>query len=378
MTPFRVRIEAADVDDLRDRLRRTRWPDAETDPSQGVPLAELVDLCGYWAQQYDPWRIERRLNIFPQELLDIGGTRLHVVHARSADPAAVPLLLTHGWPGSVLEFLDVIGPLTAPDHGRAFHVICPSLPGYGFSPPPRETGWGIERIADAWAELMSALGYERFLASGGDWGTSITTELALRHPARLLGIHLTPPLVAAGDPPWTAGEQEAVRLLEAAVDDGAGYTEQQRTRPQTLGYALTDSPAGQLAWILERFRSWVDTAGTGDLWSVLTRDQVLDDVTLYWLTRTAASSARLYWESIGTVQQRLSSPPGPADLVRVPTACSVFRDVPRPSRRWAERRFPDIRYFSEPVRGGHFAAMEQPGIFVDEVRAGFDAILGPP
>jgi pimeloyl-ACP methyl ester carboxylesterase len=373
VAPFVVRTENADLEDLRDRLRRTRWPDAETvlDRSQGVRLAELQALCGYWAEEYDLLRLERRLNSLPQVLVEAGGTSIHAVHLRSSQPGAVPLLLTHGWPGSVLEFLDVVGPLAEPERGIAFDVICPSLPGYGFSPAPRTTGWGIERIADVWAELMTALGYDRFAASGGDWGTSITTQLALRHPDRLLGIHLTPPLVAPGPEPWTPEELAAVRLTEAAVDDGAGYTEQQRTRPQTLGYALTDSPVGQLAWILERFQSWTDSGG--DLWSVLTRDQVLDDVTLYWLTRTAASSARLYWESIATVQRWMSGPP--PDVVAVPTACSVFRDVPRPSRRWAEQRFRDIRSWSEPDHGGHFAAMEQPDLFVREVRAGFSAVL---
>jgi epoxide hydrolase len=367
--PFTVRFAQEDLADLRDRLRRTRWPDAETVPdrSQGVRLGELQALCAYWAEEYDLTRLERRLNAVPQVLAEVGGTTIHALHLRSSRPDAVPLLLTHGWPGSVLDFLDVIGPLA--EGVPAFDVVCPSLPGYGFSPAPRETGWGIERIAEAWADLMTDLGYDRFAASGGDWGTSITTRLALRHPDRLVGIHLTPPLVAPGPQPWTPEEQEAVRLTDAAIDDGAGYTEQQRTRPQTLGYALTDSPAGQLAWILERFQSWVD----GDLWSVLTRDQVLDDVTLYWLTRTAASSARLYWESIETIQRWMSG--APEDRIAVPTACSVFRDVPRPSRRWAEARFTDIRWWSEPARGGHFVALEQPDLFTEEVRAGFAAIL---
>jgi epoxide hydrolase len=378
MAPFRIEVPETDLGDLRRRLRRTRWPDAETvdDWSQGVPLAYLQQLCGYWADGYD-WRAtEARLNTWPQLMVEVGGLGLHVLHARSPHPGALPLVLTHGWPGSVVEFLDVLGPLTDPPaHGGnaadAFHVVCPSLPGCGFSEKPARAGWGVERIADAWAELMARLGYRRYGAAGSDWGTTISTLLAQRDRAHLAGILVVPPL-AAPDPATlgdlTPAEQAALADLQRSGREESGYSEQQATRPQTLGYGLVDSPAGLCAWIVEKFRAWTDNGGDPE--DALSRDQMLDDVMLYWLPGTGASSARLYWESIRLVSGWFTR--ATTDTVDVPTGCSIFpAEVPRASRRWAERRYTDIRHWNELDRGGHFAAFEQPALFVEEVRSFF-------
>jgi epoxide hydrolase len=378
VTPFRIDVPDADLDDLRERLRRTRWPEKEPvgDWSQGVPLAYLRELCRYWADDYD-WRAtEARLNGLPQFRTEIDGLGIHLLHVRSPHPGAVPLVITHGWPGSVVEFLDVIGPLTDPPaHGGAaadaFHVVCPSLPGYGFSDKPARPGWGVERIAAAWARLMRRLGYDRYGAQGGDWGTSISASLAQQDPDHVIGIHLTPPLAPA-DPATlddlTERERAALASLEHSAEWDSGYSREHATRPQTIGYALVDSPAALCAWVVEKFWSWADH--DGDLEHALTRDQLLDNLMLYWLPRTGASSARLYWESIRQVNEWISGPL--ADTVTVPTGCSIFpRELQRPSRRWAERRFTDIRHWNELERGGHFAAFEQPALFVDEVRAFF-------
>jgi pimeloyl-ACP methyl ester carboxylesterase len=372
MTPFRVRVDPAVIDDLRSRLRRTRWPEAETADGwrQGTPLAFARDLCAYWADGYDWPAAASRLNRHPQFHSEIDGLAVHFIHARSSRPDAVPLVMTHGWPGSVVEFAEVIGPLT----DRGFHVVCPSLPGYGFSGKPASPGWTVHRIADAWAELMARLGYPRFLAQGHDWGTSVSVALAQRHPDRVLGIHLMPPLVAP-DPATlgtlTAAERSALDDL-AAAESGDGYSHEQSTRPQTIGYALVDSPAALCTWIIEKFHAWTDHPG--DLTAVLTRDQLLDNLMLYWLPATGASAARLYWESFAEVQALFRA--GSIDVVRAPTGCSIFpKELPRPSRRWAERRFPDIRYWNEPTRGGHFAAFEQPALFVGEIEACARALL---
>ena len=380
-TPFE--IEAGDdvLADLRARLRRTRWPEPATAGGwvQGVPLAELRELCAYWADGYD-WRAsEARLNRMPQFRTTLDGLGIHFVHAPSPHPDAVPLVLTHGWPGLVVEFTKVIGPLTDPvAHGGAatdaFHVVCPSLPGYGFSDRPAGRGWTVERTADAWARLMERLGYARFVAAGHDWGTSISTSIAQQHPRKVIGIHLMPPLVAPDPATFdglTDAEEAALRDLAASGESGDGYSHEQSTKPQTIGYGLVDSPAALAAWIIEKFQAWTDC--DGDLFSVLTRDEVLDNLMLYWLPGTGASAARLYWESFRAVQAVFRS--GAPDVVRVPTACSIFpRENPRPSRRWAQKRFTDIRYWGEPARGGHFAAFEQPELFVAELRAGLRAL----
>jgi len=378
VTPFRIEIPDADLLDLRERLVRTRWPERETveDRSQGVPLAYMRELCGYWAAGYD-WRAtEARLNALPQFRTEIDGLWIHAIHVRSPHTDALPLVITHGWPGSIVEFLKVIGPLADPaahggDAADAFHVVCPSLPGYGFSDKPSGRGWDVERIADAWIRLMARLGYERYGAQGSDWGTSISTCIGQRDPDHVAGIHLTPPL-AAPDPATfdelTDAEAAALAELEYRREWEDGYTAEQSTRPQTLGYGLVDSPAGLCAWIVEKLWSWTDC--DGHLENVLTHDEILDNVMLYWLPGTGASAARLYWESIRQVRKRFTEPT--SDRVVVPTGCSIFpKEVPRPSRRWASTRYTDIRYWNELDKGGHFAAFEQPELFVDEVRSFF-------
>ncbi|MGS2644591.1 alpha/beta fold hydrolase [Streptosporangium sp. LJ11] len=378
VTPFRLHVPEADLRDLRDRLARTRWPEKETvdDWSQGVPLAYLRELCRYWAEKYD-WRAtERRLNALPQFRTTIDGLGIHFVHVRSPYEDALPLVLTHGWPGSIVEFLKVIGPLTDPsahggDAADAFHVVCPSLPGYGFSDKPVGTGWGVERIAAAWVRLMARLGYDRYGAQGSDWGTSITTSIGRQDPGHVAGIHLMPPL-AAPDPATmddlTDAERAALAALEQAQEWEDGYSLEQSTRPQTIGYGLVDSPALLCAWIVEKFRSWTDCDGHPE--NALGRDELLDNLMLYWLPGTGASAAQLYWESFKQVQRRFAD--ATTDVVTVPAGCSIFpKENPRPSRRWAAKRFTDIRHWNELDRGGHFAAFEQPEAFVDEVRTFF-------
>jgi epoxide hydrolase len=378
VTPFRIEIPEADLIDLRERLERTRWPDDETvdDWSQGVPLAYLRELCRYWAKGYD-WRAtETRLNALPQFRTEIDGLGIHFMHARSSHPNALPLIITHGWPGSIVEFLKVIGPLTDPtayggDPTDAFHVVCPSLPGYGFSDKPAQPGWNVERIANAWTRLMARLGYEHYGAQGGDWGTSIATSIGQQDAGHVAGIHLNPP-IAAPDPATfddlTEVERASLGALEHAEAWESGYSAQQSTKPQTLGYGLVDSPAGLCAWIVEKFWSWTDHHG--NLETLLTRDELLDNLMLYWLPGTGASSARLYWESFKQVSEWFSQ--STVDTVTVPTGCSIFpKDIPRPSRRWAAKRYTNILYWNELDMGGHFAAFEQPAAFVNEVRAFF-------
>jgi pimeloyl-ACP methyl ester carboxylesterase len=379
--PLHLDVPESELVDLRTRLRNARWPERETveDWSQGVPLAYLQDLCRSWAEEYD-WRAtEARLNGLSQFRTEIDGLGIHFMHVRSPHADALPLVLTHGWPGSIIEFLNVIGPLTDPTaHGGeafdAFHVVCPSLPGYGFSDKPTRPGWGIERIAAAWTVLMARLGYERYGAQGSDWGTSISASIGQQDPDHVVGIHLTPPL-APPDPATlddlTERERAALGSLEHAAEWESGYSREHATRPQTIGYALVDSPVSLAAWIIEKFWAWTDN--DGQLENVLTRHELLDNLMLYWLPRTGASSARLYWESIRKVDEWIS---GTAkDTVSVPIGCSIFpKEIQRPSRRWAEKRFLDIRYWNEPERGGHFAAFEQPELFVSEVRAFFQLV----
>jgi pimeloyl-ACP methyl ester carboxylesterase len=374
LRPFRIEVPEHALDDLRDRLRRTRWPESETvdDWSQGIPLAYMRDLCAYWAEEYD-WRTtEARLGGHPHYLTEIDGLDIHFLHVRSPHPGALPLVLTHGWPGSIVEFHKVLGPLTDPvAHGGeaadAFDVVCPSLPGYGFSGTPTAPGWGVERIARAWTELMGRLGYDRYGAQGGDWGSSVTTWMAQLDAEHLVGIHLNMPVVA----PTSLLLDDMSETEQAAVSDMAryqkvesGYAKQQATRPQTLGYGLVDSPVGQCAWIMEKFRSWTDCDGHPE--NVLTRDELLDNVMLYWLNGAGASSARLYWESFEQGGGHMG------DTIDVPTGCSIFpKELVRISRRWAETRFTDIRWWNELDAGGHFAAFEQPALFVDELRSFF-------
>jgi pimeloyl-ACP methyl ester carboxylesterase len=374
LRPFRIDVPDAELADLRERLRRTRWPEREPVPdwSQGVPLAYVQDLSAYWAEVYD-WRAtESRLNALPQFRTEIDGLGVHLLHVRSRHAEALPLVITHGWPGSIVEFLEAIGPLTDPeDPADAFHVVLPSLPGYGFSDRPASTGWGIERIAAASIELMRRLGYERYGAAGSDWGTSITAAVGRRDREHVAGIHLVPPL-APPDPATlddlTDRERDALAALEHAAEWDSGYSREHATRPQTIGYALVDSPVALCAWIVEKFWAWTDCDGHPE--NAIARDALLDNLMLYWLPRTGASSARLYWESIRQVNEWISG--RATDTVDVPAGCSIFpRELQRPSRRWAEKRFLDIRHWNELDRGGHFAAFEQPELFVDELRTFF-------
>ena len=381
MEPFQIDVPEAELDDLRERLKAARWPERETvdDWSQGVPLDYIRELCAHWADGYD-WRAtEARLNALPGYRAELDGLGIHLLHVRSPHRDALPLVMTHGWPGSIVEFLKVIGPLTDPgahggDSADAFHVVCPSLPGYGFSDKPRRPGWGVERIAAAWAELMARLGYERYGAQGSDWGTSISACIGQKDPEHVAGIHLTPPLAPPDRATFddlTDGERAALASLEHAAEWESGYSKEHATRPQTIGYALADSPVALCAWIVEKFWAWTDCGGHPE--NVLTRDELLDNLMLYWLPRTGASSARLYWESIRQVDELITGPVH--DIVEVPTGCSIFpKELQRPSRRWAEKRFRDIRHWNELDRGGHFAAFEQPELFVDELRSFFRTV----
>ena len=369
--PFRIAVGDAVLDDLRSRLRNTRWPEAEVvdDWSQGTPRAWIQDVCRYWAEDYDWRKREALLNRFEQYTTDIDGLAIHFLHVRSPHPEAMPLIITHGWPGSVVEFQKVILPLTNPtacggDAADAFHVVCPSLPGFGFSAKPRTTGWGVERIAAAWAVLMGRLGYQRYGAQGGDWGSAVTASLGAQDPAHCLGIHIT---LAMGSQPKVDGEPtpeeaRALRAIKHYRDWDSGYSKEQSTRPQTVSYGLTDSPAGQAAWILEKFWAWTDCDGHPE--NILSRDELLDNVMLYWVSAAAASSARLYWESFG---RRSAARP-----VKVPTGVAVFpKEIVPPVRRWMDSDFTDIRHWSEMPKGGHFAAFEQPELLVADVRACF-------
>ncbi|WP_336215206.1 epoxide hydrolase family protein [Nonomuraea sp. LPB2021202275-12-8] len=369
--PFRIDIPQADLDDLRERLARTRWPD-ELDGagwSYGVPVSYAEQLAAYWRDGYD-WRAhEAALNEFPQFTTEIDGQNIHFLHVRSPEPDALPLLVTHGWPGSVVEFMNVIGPLTDPrahggDPADAFHVVAPSIPGFGFSGPTRERGWDMNRVARAWKELMSRLGYERYGAQGGDTGAVISPQVGRIDPARVVGVHVNGGLgFPTGDPAELEGlsEAEQARMSVYGDQDGLGYAMIQSTRPQTLAFGLHDSPAGQLAWIAEKFKEWTDPAHELPE-DAVDRDLLLTDISVYWLTGTAGSSARLYKESAAIWGR-------PVEPSTIPHGVAVF---PGDSgvRRIAEREHKVI-HWSEFDRGGHFAAMEAPDLFVDDVRAFF-------
>jgi len=373
--PFRIDIPQADIEDLHQRLRNTRWPDELPGAgwNYGIPLSYVRDLTEYWATAYNWRENEARLNEFPQFTTSIDGQNVHFLHVRTQEANALPLLITHGWPGSIVEFVKIIGPLVDPrahggDPADAFHVVVPSIPGYGFSGPTREAGWDVKRIATAFAKLMSRLGYQRYGAQGGDWGSAISRQLGLLDPDHVIGLHFN--TLAA--PP--SGDPEEMKLLsekektylEAAQrfrQQGSAYFVIQTSRPQTLAYALTDSAVGLLAWIAEKFREWSDPAEGEDS---IERDQLLTNVSIYWFTQTANSSARLYFEFM-----RSGSSWGRVEPSTVPTGVAVFpREIAPPIRRFAERSN-NIVHWSEFDRGGHFAAMEQPELLVADIRTFF-------
>jgi len=373
VTPFKVHVPQAALDDLKRRLANTRWPNKEpvSDWSQGVPLAKVQALVEYWRTHYDWRRVESTLNALPQFRTQIDGLGIHFIHVRSKHDNALPMILTHGWPGSIFEFIQVIGPLTDPTaHGdkaeEAFHVVIPSLPGFGFSDKPTQPGWGLPRIADTWALMMQRLGYTRYVAQGGDWGAGVTSWMAKKRPSGLAAIHLNLPILFPPPPPpsggYTAAEQAALAQLVKYGSDGSAYASIQGTRPQTLGYGLADSPVGQAMWIYEKFQAWSDNKG--DPAEAISLDHMLDDITLYWLTDTAASSARLYYESFAKDFVRM-----PLDL---PVAVSIFKgELFTPPKVWGDQTYSKLFYWNEVAKGGHFAAFEQPELFVTELRKCF-------
>ncbi|ABC63188.1 epoxide hydrolase family protein [Erythrobacter litoralis] len=364
--PFVLDVPKADLDRLHRKLDDTRWPEKEPvdDWSQGTPLAALQDLAAYWRDGYD-WRAgEAKLNALGQFITEIDGLDIHFLHVRSKCDDALPLILTHGWPGSVREFFDVIPLLTEPQDGMAFHVVAPSLPGFGFSGKPRNTGWGVDKIATAWATLMQRLGYTEWVAQGGDWGSAVTTAIGAQAPEGCKGIHVNMPIGRPGpDDMANPGPDElkALKALKFYQDWDSGYSKQQSTRPQTIGYSLVDSPVGLAGWIFEKMFFWTDNGGSP--FDTLSMDAILDNIMLYWLPETGASAARLYWESFARFGE---------GTVAIPAGVSAFPKeiIPAP-RKWAERRYADLVYWNECEKGGHFAAWEQPELFAAELRACF-------
>lgn len=387
VVPFRIAIPESELVDLRRRIATTRWPSRETvtDASQGVQLATVQALARYWQSEYDWRKVEARLNALPQFTTRIDGLDIHFIHVRSKHKNALPLIVTHGWPGSIIEQLKIIDPLTNPTaHGGkpsdAFDIVIPSLPGYGFSGKPTATGWEPVRIARAWATLMKRLGYSKYVAQGGDWGDPVTEQMAVLAPSEVLGIHLNMPstvpadialaLQAGGPPPsgLSADESQAYGQLDYFYKTGLGYANEMRLRPQSL-YAIEDSPVGLASWILDHdARSYALIARVFDGQSEgLTRDDILDNITLYWLTKTAVSSARLYWEN----KLPFFAPQG----VMVPVAVSAFPDeLYQAPRSWSEKAFPKLIHYNRLPKGGHFAAWEQPALLTDELRVGFRSL----
>jgi pimeloyl-ACP methyl ester carboxylesterase len=378
--PFRVNISEEQIADLHRRVLATRWPERETVPdrSQGMQLAKIRELARYWARDYDWRKVEARLNALPQFMTEIDGLDIHFIHVRSKHENALPLIVTHGWPGSVIEQLKIIEPLINPTaHGAspsdAFHLVIPSMPGYGFSGKPVAAGWDPDHIARAWAQLMKRLGHSHYVAQGGDWGAPISTAMARQAAAGLLGIHVNLPatvppevgavLAAGGPAPAGLSEKEsaAFEALDAFTKKNRAYSVLMNTRPQMIGYALTDSPVGLAAFIYDY--------NNGEPERLLARDDVLDDITLYWLTNTAASSARLYWENHSSI---LSAVALKTAEIMLPVAITVFpEEIYRAPETWARRAFPNLSYFNEVDKGGHFAAWEQPELFSAELRAAF-------
>jgi pimeloyl-ACP methyl ester carboxylesterase len=370
--PFKLDIPKSEIDALKTRLDQARWPENETvdDWSQGVPLKYHREFCSYWAKEYDWYSTQDRLNRFPHYKTMIDDVDIHFIHAKSSHEQATPIVITHGWPGSIVEFHKVIKPLTEPtEYGGkpedAFHVVCPSLPGYGFSSKPASTGWGIMKIAEAWDELMKRLGYQHYRAQGGDWGAMVTTAIGLQNRGNCVGIHVNMPSAS----PTEEAKKNPTEADLIAFNGGkfyqdwdSGYSKQQSTRPQTLGYGLSDSPIGQSAWILEKFYQWTDCDGHPE--NVLKRDELIDNIMFYWLTNSGASSARLYWESFNN---RFGN--SEDNTIKLPTGISSFpKEVVVTPRSWAEQRYTNIQYWNTLDKGGHFAAFEQPALFVEEMR----------
>ncbi|ABR64280.1 alpha/beta fold hydrolase [Sinorhizobium medicae] len=382
--PFKAAIPQKDVDELRRRVRAARWPAMETvsDRSQGAQLKKFKPLVEYWGTDYDWRKGEEKLNTFPQFMTKIDGLDIHFIHVKSKHENALPLIMTHGWPGSVLELIKTIGPLTDPTaHGGAsedaFHVVIPSMPGYGFSEIPSETGWGPDRIGRAWHVLMTRLGYDRYVSQGGDWGAVISDAMARQAPAGLLGIHTNMPATVPPDiakaltngEPAPAGlspeEKIAYEQMNVLYTKGAGYAWMMVTRPQTLGYALTDSPVGLAAWYYDKFADW--TYSGGDPEKSLTRDEMLDDISLYWFTGTATSGARLYWENNANNFNAVD--------IKIPAAITVFPgEIYRAPKSWAEKAYHNLIYYNKVDKGGHFAAWEEPDLFSSELRAAFKSL----
>ena len=367
---FTINISQDKLDDLSLRLQQTRWPEKETpnDWSQGTPLSYMKEVCDYWLNEYDWKKEESTLNEFPQFITEINGLDIHFVHLKSPHPDAKPLIITHGWPGSITEFLKVIRPLADPtidggDPKDAFHVITPSLPGFGFSGKPKEPGFGVEKIASTFSELMQNLGYEKYFAQGGDWGSAVTTALGMQD-VNCQAIHLNMAVVTPDPETFddlTEFEQAAIQSFQFYQDSDSGYSKQQSTRPQTLGYGLTDSPIGQAAWIIEKFYQWTDCDGHPE--NVISRDELLTNIMMYWLTETAASSAKLYWESFGEFN---------GGEVTTPTGVSIYpKEIFRASERWLKKRYTNLKYYNVLQEGGHFAAFEKPEIYINEIRTFF-------
>ena len=373
ITPFTINTPEEQLTDLRNRINNTRWAEEEcvNDWSQGIPLTYVREIADYWANQYDWRKSEQYLNTFDHFQTNIDDLAIHFIHQKSPHPDAYPLIITHGWPGSIVEFHKVIQPLVDPTkHGGeaedAFHVVCPSLPGYGFSGKPSQSGWGVEKIAETWDQLMVRLGYENYGAQGGDWGAAVTTQIG-RNIGHCDAIHINMPIgrptpESLQDP--TDEEKSALEGLTYYQEWDSGYSKQQSTRPQTLGYGLVDSPVGQMAWIIEKFWSWMDCDGHPE--NTLTRDELLDNVMLYWLTASGASSARLYWESFGSF--------GGGDKVELPTGVASFpKEIIRSPRRWCEESY-NITHWTTMPKGGHFGAFEQPELFINDLRIFFKTI----
>jgi pimeloyl-ACP methyl ester carboxylesterase len=376
ISPFKVFVPQAAIDDLKRRLKNTRWPDRETvsDWSQGVPLNKAKALIAYWESKYDWRKFEKRINAYPQFRTEIDGLGIHFIHVKSKHENALPIILTHGWPGSVVEFLKVIGPLTDPTaHGGkaedAFHVVIPSQPGFGFSDKPSSEGWTVVRTAKAWGVLMKRLGYDRWVAQGGDWGSGVTHALGHVRPEGLVAAHVNWPLVFPEKFPEnpTPEEKAAMDAAMKFANEQFGYFKEQATRPQTIGYALADSPVGQATWIYEKFQAWTDNRGEPE--DALTVNEMLDDISLYWFTDTAASSARIYWENAR------NGGGFDAGRIELPMAATIFpKEIYRAPKTWAEAHWPNLIYWNEVDKGGHFAAFEQPDLFAQEMRNAFKTI----